>query len=138
MDGFLIIGLICLIGGFLFLGWHGNSAFEALILAGAQRREGTMFEKPEYLSLATIGNHGYENKLCAKLTAEGVYLKLKGDPTVLLLPLHLLTPTDAKWTYPLEFGAEPKTIKLNLDNAVTAAHVRNAKTKANNAMEGDR
>ena len=60
---------------------------------------------------------------------DGILLVHKRSEQGVLLPLELLTTTDSKWTYPLEFGSSSKRIGLNLGNSVTVVEVHRMKQR---------
>jgi len=114
----------------LWIRFGRSSALNRLTDAGAVRRPlSDESRHSEYIGLATVGNHTFENSVRARLTEDGVVVSFKKEGDEVVLPFELLTVTGNKWTHPLRFGVGKQEVGMNLGQTVPADAVQKMKDK---------
>ena len=127
----VLIGIVTIFGAlWLWFRFGRSSALNRLTDAGAVRRPlSDESRHGEYIGLASVANHTFENMVRARLTEDGVVVSFKKEDDEVVLPFELLTVTGNKWTHPLKFGVGKKEVGMNLGQAVPADAVQKMKDK---------
>lgn len=127
----VLIGIFAILGAlWLWFRFGCSSALNRLTDAGAVRRPLSAESRAsEFIGLASVGNHSFENMVRARIAEDGVVVSFKKENDEVVLPFELLTVTGDKWVQPLKFGFGKQEIGMNLGQAVPADAVQKMKDK---------